>query len=421
MFRYRSLPSRFLFATATFLSLSLHPICAHAETLTDPLDSWRFTGGASHGVVLDTTNANYFYGDNSRAKCDQASVGSFYYHLPGITSFAVFAYYFQNGGSVEVFVSPDGQTWSSIPLKASTPQLTTNNQHDDWTSARIEADGPLPAGTNYIGFTLHANANIFTPQIGQVSIQYGAVDSVSTPGPRGLSVLAGDASALLTWYPISGADSYDIERRSVSESEYHTVAKGVSATSYTDHGLTNGKKYYYTITAATKQGRTGKSDEVLAVPGADTAIFHDPLTDWSLASSHDADLAFGQSLAGANVVKRKSTTRQTITYKVSDATKFAFNVYSTDADLTNAVAAEASTDGSSWKPVAMTFNLPAKLAAHSFATVCATEKELPAGTNFVRFILGADGLPVETPQVSDIRIASETETKQAGKSETGGS
>jgi fibronectin type 3 domain-containing protein len=85
--------------------------------------------------------------------------------------------------------------------------------------------------------------------------------------PTGLAATAGNAQVALSWTASSGATSYNVLRSTVSGSGYATVTTGVSSTSYTNTGLTNGTTYYFVVTASNATGTSGNSNEASATPG----------------------------------------------------------------------------------------------------------------------------------------------------------
>src|SRR5262249_57225218 len=95
---------------------------------------------------------------------------------------------------------------------------------------------------------------------------YRITAAVATPA--NLQASPGNTQVSVTWSPVSGASSYSIYRSTVSHGEGNTpVATGVTSTSYTDGGLTNGTTYYYQVTAVGSAGESGKSNEASATPG----------------------------------------------------------------------------------------------------------------------------------------------------------
>jgi fibronectin type 3 domain-containing protein len=87
------------------------------------------------------------------------------------------------------------------------------------------------------------------------------------PAPTGLSATAGNGQVSLTWTAATGATSYNIYRATSSGGEGNTpIVTGVTTTSYTNTGLTNGTTYYYQVTAVNAGGQSGKSNEAAAKP-----------------------------------------------------------------------------------------------------------------------------------------------------------
>ncbi|XID96169.1 cellulose binding domain-containing protein [Paenibacillaceae bacterium WGS1546] len=86
--------------------------------------------------------------------------------------------------------------------------------------------------------------------------------------PTGLTATAGNAQVALSWTASSGATSYTVKRATTSGGPYTNVATNVTATSYTNMGLTNGTTYYYVVSATNSAGTSANSAQVSATPSA---------------------------------------------------------------------------------------------------------------------------------------------------------
>ncbi|MEK6684664.1 MAG: FG-GAP-like repeat-containing protein, partial [Nitrospirota bacterium] len=101
-----------------------------------------------------------------------------------------------------------------------------------------------------------------------------AAFGVAVPStPTGLSASASSGQVTLTWNPVSGATSYILYMASVSgvtKSNYSTLADGMTHTGvtspYIHTGLTNGKTYYFVLTASNTGGESAESSQVSATP-----------------------------------------------------------------------------------------------------------------------------------------------------------
>lgn len=95
----------------------------------------------------------------------------------------------------------------------------------------------------------------------------GSAPPTAPAAPTNLKATAGNAQVGLTWTGSAGATSYSLYRGTASGGE--TLLKsGLTATSYTDTGLTNGTTYFYQVAAASSAGTSGKSVEASAAPTA---------------------------------------------------------------------------------------------------------------------------------------------------------
>ncbi|MGO8670243.1 MAG: fibronectin type III domain-containing protein, partial [Capsulimonadaceae bacterium] len=79
--------------------------------------------------------------------------------------------------------------------------------------------------------------------------------------PTGLAASGGNTQVILTWTASTGATSYNVYRATTSGAEGSTPIGTATATNYTDTGLTNGVKYYYTVAAVNAAGTSAQSGE----------------------------------------------------------------------------------------------------------------------------------------------------------------
>lgn len=89
------------------------------------------------------------------------------------------------------------------------------------------------------------------------------VKSTTLKKVTGISVTPLHANKLkLTWSKVSGATSYNIYRSTSKSGTYTLIKKQCKNTTYTNSSLTNGKKYYYKITAVRGSYENGLSSDV---------------------------------------------------------------------------------------------------------------------------------------------------------------
>ncbi len=87
-------------------------------------------------------------------------------------------------------------------------------------------------------------------------------------GPvAGVVATQGDSQVVLTWKPVTGRTiTYTVLRSLVSGGNYSEIASGLTTTTYTDTGLTNGTFYYYLIKAVNVRNVTTVSSEMKVAP-----------------------------------------------------------------------------------------------------------------------------------------------------------
>ena len=128
---------------------------------------------------------------------------------------------------------------------------------------------------------LNTSNNTITPAANATSNRIFAMTSANiqsaflqlVPGavpnpPASLSAAAGNAQVTLTWPAVSGATTYNVKRSLTSGGPYANVMTGVTATTFTNTGLTNGTQYFYVITALNASGESAISPQASATPSA---------------------------------------------------------------------------------------------------------------------------------------------------------
>ncbi len=186
------------------------------------------------------------------------------------------------------------------------------------------AEGARARGISPFLWAIHgATGDIFDWNTGAVRDQ-GMVDAVTggmaPPPPNGAPYAVTGLTATgngvgqidLSWDAVDGATSYNLYRGAGSglPAAAQPFATGVTGTSYTDTGLSDGISYYYQVVAVNNSGLSGFTTEAYATtPGVnpDTAQFHFEVDAqrWmtnggqitSVATSSEKSYAGKQSLA----------------------------------------------------------------------------------------------------------------------------
>lgn len=99
--------------------------------------------------------------------------------------------------------------------------------------------------------------------------------TAAPPAPPSVTASPGDKQVSLSWTASSGSNvtGYNVYRSTTSGSGYVQVnPSSVTGTTYTDPSLTDGKTYYYVVTAISSQGESSYSNEASATPTAPVTL-----------------------------------------------------------------------------------------------------------------------------------------------------
>ena len=146
----------------------------------------------------------------------------------------------------------------------------------------------------YAGLAVSAHNNATT-----CTAHFDNVIFLATP-----AFVTGTGRVTLSWLPSPGADSYQVQRSTVSGSNYATVATLSGTSSYTDTGLTNGTTYYYVITAIGDQGMSATSPQIAAVPG----VLNIPTNLVGVAGYNQASLSWTAPIGAVSYNVKRSLT-----------------------------------------------------------------------------------------------------------------
>ncbi len=148
-------------------------------------------------------------------------------------------------------------------------------------TAGNEAAAPVMTGVTTATFTntgltnttdyFYKVAAVVSGVVGNLSAEATAkpLAPVLPAAPTGLTATPGDKQITLAWTAVPGATSYNVYRGLTAGNEAAAaIMTGVTLTTFTNTGLTNGTPYFYKVAAVAASGRGAKSAEATGTPTA---------------------------------------------------------------------------------------------------------------------------------------------------------
>ncbi|MFC5472155.1 glycoside hydrolase family 6 protein [Cohnella suwonensis] len=255
------------------------------------------------------------------------------------------------GGTVTVPAAPSGLTATAGNAQVALNWTASSGATSYTVKRATTSGGPYANVATGVTATSYANTGLTngTTYYYVVSASNSAGESTNsaqasaTPSagtqipaaPTGLTATAGNAQVALSWTASSGATSYTVKRATTSGGPYTNVAAGVTATSYTNTGLTNGTAYYYVVSASNSTGESANSAQASATPSAGTQIPAAPTGLTATAGNAQVALSWTASSGATSYsVKRATTSGGPYTNVATGVTATSY----TNTGLTNGTA-----------------------------------------------------------------------------------
>ncbi len=116
--------------------------------------------------------------------------------------------------------------------------------------------------------------------------------------PTGLTAAIGNGQVTLNWTAVTGAAdvlSYNVQRSTINDGTYTTIATNVGLVSFTDKNVSNGTTYYYAVSAVNSLGESSNSAPASVVP----QTFYEVNSGGGTAGPFKADAFFSGGTSGS--------------------------------------------------------------------------------------------------------------------------
>lgn len=160
-------------------------VIGNTRTLIDEFEDFTKTVSYSGGWATDASNPNYYDGDITRIKRNDADktnprrAESITYYAPSPVNFELTTYDYGVSASdntiLEIYGSPDNENWTLIPATATGAAVTK----DKWSKLVYTNAGSMDHSIQFIKIVVSNNTKIWAPQLSKLVINYAwAADRV---------------------------------------------------------------------------------------------------------------------------------------------------------------------------------------------------------------------------------------------------
>ena len=236
--------------------------CGGSTYASPTTGTWQsdtsFTGGSTYSV------SNPISGTSDPTLYQSERYGSFNYSLPVNNG-----NYTLNLHFAETYYWAAGQRVFNVSVNGNQVLSNFDVVAAGGPNAAVVKSFPVSVTNGTLSITFQSVVNV--PILSAIQLVTGGGTSQSPPAaPTALTAAAGNAQVGLGWTGSAGATSYNVKRGTATGGPYAAVASNVTATTYTDTGVTNGTTYYYVVTAVGTGGESANSNEANATPAVVT-------------------------------------------------------------------------------------------------------------------------------------------------------
>ncbi|MCZ8518566.1 MULTISPECIES: pectinesterase family protein [Paenibacillus] len=281
----------------------------------------------------------------------------------------------------------------------------------DWT---VAGTASIPMGeTAYFGLAADAADADDDIQKYNTSLFSGAalrpLPADYPAAPQEVQATAGVKQAVLSWSPVTTAQSYTVKRSELPGGPYSAVAQGLTQPSFTDTGLSAGLTYYYVVTAVNAQGESFSSAEVSVEPSGSTGTVYlvndsyEGLAEGTLPAGYtvtpdpqDADHKVGAVPMPAGTTGNATSAAMIVYDNAAGNTQFVRKF----APQTGAVVIETDVTSAAWPGTSIVLQLQDEAGTKTPLSVELRKPTQPAAESTNTFIykkLGADYKLSEPP------------------------
>jgi hypothetical protein len=187
-----------------------------------------------------------------------------------------------------------------------------------------------------LAHTLTVNSEFGTGGASQVFTWVGPPGVVS-----GVSVVPGNASAVVSWAALSGATSYKVYTSTNGGSAWSLAAGGLAGSPATITGLTNGQQYWFSVTGVNSAGEGGPGTSATGTPvppppppaapsGVVASVVDSSLiiVSWADNSGNELGFRVERSAGGGSYALAGTTAAGAVTFSdtVSPSTSYQYRV-----------------------------------------------------------------------------------------------
>ncbi len=162
-------------------------------------------------------------------------------------------------------------SWTAVPLAASYTVKYGTAPGGPYTTT---LPGITGTGTTVTGLTSGTSYYFVVDAVNAGGTSLDSAEKTAIPTfplpatPANVVATSGDTLAGLSWNAVPGATSYNIKYGTTNTGPYGTVISGVTGTSSTVTGLTDGTQYYFVVSAVGPGGEGSNSTQATTTPVA---------------------------------------------------------------------------------------------------------------------------------------------------------